>query len=739
MSKSSPRAPAYTFTRAQKFAVAAALAAAAFLFRDSFGFLYASWQRAEYSHGMLIPLLCAFLLWQRWTEIRRRLFQVMPAGVLVVLAGLLIRLLGSTTEPFEAYALIVVVGGILLTLMGWNAFKRALGPIALLLLMVPFPETFYAQVAAVLQEWSLHLGVGMIRMLGVSVLLDGTVIDLGARQLHMADAEGGLSILLPLMSLGTIMAFFIGGRLWVRIVMVLSTIPIAVLMNGVHVGLLSLQLTQTGSTYRLLHLFEGWAIFMACLILLVGEVWLLLFLSGDRRRLREALTIDWPEPSAGVAERRAKPRTRLLVVTSNFAPEMTGIGKYVGEMTAWLSKAGFEIRVVTAPPYYPAWRVASGYSSRKYALERHSGALVYRCPLLVPRQPRGMTRMLHTISFSISTLPVIIWQALTWRPQVVFVVEPPLTCAPAAILGAKICGARAWLHVQDFEVDAAFDLGLLRSGRLRRIAYGAERWLMRRFDRVSSISGAMLKKLGDKGVDPQRIRFFPNWVDTQLIRPLAGENPLRAELGIGAQTIVLLYSGNMGEKQGLGLLVDVAREFAATADILFLLCGDGAAKRRTMDAAAGLANVRFMQLQPLDRLNELLNLADVHLLPQRAEAEDLVMPSKLTAIMASGRPVVASARAGSDVARAATAGGLVVTPGDVGAFATAIRTLLADAGLRSDLGKAGRVFAASNWDREAVLRTMSAELEAAAAHLPSAPPVVTTSAARVIAQSTTRE
>jgi len=402
---------------------------------------------------------------------------------------------------------------------------------------------------------------------------------------------------------------------------------------------------------------------------------------------------------------------RLLVVALNYAPDLTGIGKYVSEMTEWLTtNKQLAVRVVTAPPYYPAWAVSRGYSAYRYRKERIAGVDIYRCPLWIPRRPRGLTRMLHLLSFALSSLPVLLWQAVSWRPQVVFVVEPPLGAAPGAWLAARLCGAQAWLHVQDFEIDAAFELGLLRAGALRRAILSAERALMRGFDRVSNISERMLAKLLEKGVDQRRVFLFPNWVDMSLIRPLEGANTLRAELGIAADARVLLYSGNMGEKQGLDLIIDAARSFEESP-ALFLLCGDGAVRARLEAAAAGLSNVRFIPLQPLPRLNELLNLAEVHLLPQRAAAEDLVMPSKLTAIMASGRPVVATARAGSEVARAAREGGIVVSPGDTPAFASAIRRLLADDSLRRQLGAAGRAYALTNWEREAVLQRAFDELQ----------------------------
>lgn len=399
----------------------------------------------------------------------------------------------------------------------------------------------------------------------------------------------------------------------------------------------------------------------------------------------------------------------MLVVALNYAPELTGIGKYVGELTSYMAKQDVAVRVVTAPPYYPSWRIQEGYSGRAYRKERLCGVDVYRCPLWVPRAPSGLKRILHQLTFALSSLPVLLWLAITWRPQIVFVVQPPLGCVPGARIAAKLCGARTWLHVQDFEVDAAFDLGILRSNWLKKGLLAAERRLMSGFDRVSSISERMLAKLGRKGVEQEQIVLFPNWVDTRQIQPLESTASLREELGIAPGTRVLLYSGNMGEKQGLETIVQMARDFTAQPDVLFLFCGDGAARPRIQQSAQGLPNVRFIPLQPVTRLNELLNLATLHLLPQRAEAEDLVMPSKLSAIMASGRPVVASARLGSDVARAAREGGVVVPPGDDAGFAKAIHDLLADELMRLGLGTAGRAYATMHWDRSTVLRRMLGE------------------------------
>jgi colanic acid biosynthesis glycosyl transferase WcaI len=178
----------------------------------------------------------------------------------------------------------------------------------------------------------------------------------------------------------------------------------------------------------------------------------------------------------------------------------------------------------------------------------------------------------------------------------------------------------------------------------------------------------------------------------------------RSEFGAAAASVVAMYSGNMGEKQGLELVIEAARQLQEDTRIIFVLCGTGAAYKRLRVQADGLENIRWIPLQPFEKLNELLNAADIHLLPQMASAADLVMPSKLSAIFASGRPVVATADPGTAVYEAVKGKGVVVPPGDLKAFVGALTDLAANREKRLSLGCAARNFAVRHLDRELILR-----------------------------------
>lgn len=393
---------------------------------------------------------------------------------------------------------------------------------------------------------------------------------------------------------------------------------------------------------------------------------------------------------------------KILLYSANFAPEPVGIGKYSGEMAAWLAAHGHQVRVVAAPPYYPAWQLGAGYGWPPYRRERWQGVDVWRTPLWVPKKPGGLSRVLHLMTFAVSSLPVMLWQIL-WRPQVVMTVAPALVCAPTGWLVAKLGVGKAWLHIQDFEVDVAFQMGLLKGKRLQGVVLGLERWLLRRFDVVSSISSSMVQRLQQKDVLLQKTFLFPNWVDLAHVIPLNAPSPYRAELGIPPGAKVALFSGTLGGKQGLMVIPEAAHHLAHRNDIVFVICGNGAMKPQLEEVAKQLPNLLLLPLQPFERLGYLLGLADMHLLPQSPEAEDLVLPSKLTGMLASGRPVIATCRVGTEIATVVSQCGLVVPPGDSTALAAAIESLADNDVARRQLGAQARFFAEENLARDAVL------------------------------------
>lgn len=402
---------------------------------------------------------------------------------------------------------------------------------------------------------------------------------------------------------------------------------------------------------------------------------------------------------------------RILIHGAYFPPDQIGIGKYTGEMAAWLAAQGHEVRVVVSQPFYPAWRITEGYSGGRYTRERWQGLDLWRCPVWVPDRQTGATRIMHLLSFALSSAPVVLRQVF-WRPDLVCIVAPPFFCAPAAWAAARLARARAWLHLQDFEVDAAFETGLLRQPDLRRFAIWVERVILRRFDRVSTVSRTMLARLVDKGVPNQHCLLFPNWVDLDAITPLQGSNSFRNELTIAEDMVVALYSGSIGYKQGLETVLDAARRLEGDSGLRFVICGEGPLRERLSREYASLTNVIWLPLQPMSRLNELLNMADIHLLPQRADVADLVMPSKLTGMLASGRPVVATAVSGTQIAEVVSSCGIVVQPGDDAALATAIQKLAADRGEMRRLGAAARKYAVEHLGADRVLRQLEHEMGA---------------------------
>ena len=414
---------------------------------------------------------------------------------------------------------------------------------------------------------------------------------------------------------------------------------------------------------------------------------------------------------------------KIVIQSINFHPELTGIGKYTGEMAHWLALKGHDVHVITTPPYYPKWKVDDRYREYFWSKEIWCGVKVFRCPIWVPIKPSGVTRLLHLASFALSSFPIMLWQ-IFWRPNVILTIEPPLFAAPAALVTARISGAKAILHIQDFEVDAAFDLGLLKGSRLKKIILDIEKFLLRRFDLVCTISGRMVERAFSKGVNAENIFLFRNWANAQPeSKPsqqyeIPNSDPVlsyREQLKLPPYGVIALYSGNMGAKQGLEILGHVARKFKGADESLplvhFVFCGDGIGREKLIEQCKDLNFVHFLNLQPAENLSSFLAMADIHLLPQRADASDLVMPSKLTGMMASARPVLVGAHTGTELANVVHCCGLVVPPENPQAFYEALLTLISNKDLRDRLGMAGFQYAINNLDRDCILLNFESKLK----------------------------
>jgi colanic acid biosynthesis glycosyl transferase WcaI len=397
---------------------------------------------------------------------------------------------------------------------------------------------------------------------------------------------------------------------------------------------------------------------------------------------------------------------RIVVQTINYHPELTGIGKYTTEMCEWLAGQGHEVTVVTPPPYYPQWRIAAPHRQWAYSESVIQGVRVRRAPIWIPRRPGGVSRILYELSFALCSFPLLALEALR-KPDLVLVIQPSFLNSPGAWLIARLSGARAWLHVQDFEIDLAYDLGQLKRGK--SLVAAIESWIVRRFDLVSAISERMLERAQAKGAAADKLFLLPNWFDPASIFPMREPSHFRARLGIPAGSFVALFAGSLGTKQGVEMLIEAARA-VVDLPLHFVICGEGVARPGLESYARGAGNVHFLPLQPVSELNALLNLADIHLLPQRRGAAQSVFPSKLIGMLASGRPVVAMVDPGSEIAKLVDGCGICVDHNNVEAFATAIRELILDAVARQRMGSAARTRALQYFRQDVVLKEMQAEI-----------------------------
>ena len=306
------------------FWLAVAVVATLPLFGFGLAGLAAAWTRPEYSHGPVIPILSFYMFLHELKAVPpapdgARVGNRWP-GVAVIGVSLVMALVGNLVQinDIAFYALIVWVFGLVLVGFGVPRGLVFWPSVLHLVFMLPLPQFLYWQVSTSLQFVSSEVGVALVRAMGVPVFLEGNVIDLGVYKLQVAEACSGLRYLFPIMSFTYVFAVLYRGPRWHKAVLLLSAVPLAVLMNAFRIGVIGLLVDRYGIAQAegFLHVFEGWVIFLACIALLFGMAKAMQLVSGDRRRLGDALDLDFSGLGAQLARVRGVEASGALIAAA---------------------------------------------------------------------------------------------------------------------------------------------------------------------------------------------------------------------------------------------------------------------------------------------------------------------------------------------------------------------------------------------------------------------------------------
>jgi len=394
-------------------------------------------------------------------------------------------------------------------------------------------------------------------------------------------------------------------------------------------------------------------------------------------------------------------KNNITLIGINFYPEDSSTGLYSTQMAEFLAKT-HHVDVITGFPYYPEWQIRKEYRDKpKYLTEQKENISIYRYKQYVPKNPTFKHRILHLLDFTFGSIRNVF---KVKQCDLVICVVPFTSSIALGLLLAKMRGAKVWVHIQDFEFDAAVESGLaggrkgMKAGVFKAL-FGLEKILLEKADIVSTISYGMLAKLQSKTETPAY--FFPNWVDENFIDPAkARRHPL-----MRSAKFKILYSGNIGAKQDWDFFLKVAEYFQNNDKIEFVVVGAGAKKGWLEKKTEHLENIVHHTPVAYETLPDLLCSADLHILFQKNDVIDTVMPSKLLGMMASAIPSVVTGNQKSEVAKVfeRSKGGFFFDSDNFDGVVQAVEKLFEDKSLSKEMGKNARAYIIEHFASEKVL------------------------------------
>lgn len=403
-------------------------------------------------------------------------------------------------------------------------------------------------------------------------------------------------------------------------------------------------------------------------------------------------------------------KKKITIISANFYPEETAVGLYNTQFSKFLVEKGYDVNIITGFPYYPQWKILEKYQKLpNYFTETIQGVEVIRYKQYVPKTINFKGRVLLMLSLFYGTFVNIF--KIKETDLVICILPFSISMIPSYILSKRM-NAKFWVHVQDFEFDLAFDSGVVKSNNLiiklfkKTLAF-FERKMLNSAQVVSSISYSMLEKIKIKSSHTQPF-YFPNWVSSENINPKIS---LKHRL-INTEKFTLLYSGNIGEKQNWHFLENLCNVISPSDNIEILIVGDGAFKNNLKIMLKDFLFIRFYDPVPYGELNDLLCSASVHFLFQKNEVVDTVMPSKILAMMASGKPSIITGNKNSEVASIMNEsnGSFYFSDNEVMTIYEKLIELKNNINLSEELGSKARLYVLEKFSSDKILESLHVKI-----------------------------
>lgn len=395
---------------------------------------------------------------------------------------------------------------------------------------------------------------------------------------------------------------------------------------------------------------------------------------------------------------------KILLYSYNYHPEPIGIAPLMTELAEGLVSRGYQVRVLTAFPWYPEGEIYSQYQGKFFVREMKQGVQVDRCYIYIKKERSVKNRALFELSFMIFSF----LQGLGgWRPDVILLTVPGLpVCIPASILG-WIYGCPVVLNLQDILPDAAVHVGLITNQRLIKILSRLESFAYQMAHKITVIADGFTENIVAKGVSLEKIVEIPNWVNVDFVKPLEKENNYFRKKYNLENNFIVMYSGNIALTQGLETVIEAGRYLQDYPTIVLVIVGAENALYRLQRYCeqCQVNNVVLIPFQPREKLPEMLASADIGLVVQKKNVISFNMPSKIQVLLASGRAIIASVPDNGTASRAIkkSEGGIVIPPENPQLLAESIIKLYHDPDEIQRLGKNGRSYAESHYCFQSVL------------------------------------